>query len=88
MGQRARAEAARRCDPGRRSSCCPGVRGASLLSVVPPPLENTPVLLAIRVEALSARRAYGDDELVASWLDSLKSAHCSDRLAWRKGPHR
>jgi Na+/H+ antiporter NhaD/arsenite permease-like protein len=30
---------------------------ASLLSVVPPPLENTPVLLAIRVEALSARRA-------------------------------
>src|SRR5215467_1278757 len=33
------------------------------------------VLPAIRIEALSATRATNDEALVASWLDSLKSAH-------------
>jgi hypothetical protein len=39
------------------------------------------VLPALRVEALSAPRASSDEELVASWLASLKSAHSRRNFA-------
>lgn len=39
------------------------------------------VLPALRVEALSATRASSDEELVASWLASLKSAHSRRNFA-------
>ena len=43
--------------------------------------DDTPSLPAIRIEALSATRARNDDELVASWLDSLRSAHSRRNFA-------
>jgi hypothetical protein len=36
---------------------------------------NALALPALRVKALTATRAQSDEALVASWLDSLKSAH-------------
>src|SRR5262245_63142516 len=43
--------------------------------------DDTPALPAIRIETLSATRARNDDELVASWLDSLRSAHSRRNFA-------
>jgi site-specific recombinase XerD len=43
--------------------------------------DDTPALPAIRIEALSATRARNDEELVTSWLDSLRSAHSQRNFA-------
>src|SRR5262249_7219369 len=39
------------------------------------------VMPVVRAEALSATRARSDEELVASWLDSLRSAHSRRNFA-------
>jgi len=43
--------------------------------------DDTPGLPAIRIEALSATRARSDEELIDSWLESLKSAHSRRNFA-------
>ena len=43
--------------------------------------DNTLGLPAIRIKALTATRASSDEELIGSWLDSLKSAHSRRNFA-------
>jgi len=50
--------------------------------------DDTPALLVIRIEALSATRARNDEELVASWLDSLRSGHSRPEAATRSPAQR
>jgi len=50
--------------------------------------DDTPALPGVRIEALSATHARNDDELVSSWLDSLRSAHGRWEAATRSPPRR
>jgi hypothetical protein len=43
--------------------------------------DDTPMLPAVQIVAMSATRAQSDEALVASWLDNLKSAHSRRNFA-------